>query len=109
MPKKKTKKQNKEVLRLVRLLELILVSVSFAWFFFFFVLSISGGWDDIHLRYVIVSPFLAALGLGVASYRIYYQKMSSSVAIPPLAALGVSSLFMCIVAVVEAFVYTSSI
>jgi hypothetical protein len=109
VPKKKTKKQNKQVLRLVRLLEIILVSVSFAWVFFFFVLSISGGWDDIHLRYVMVAPFLAALGLGVASYRIYYQKTSSNVAIPPLAALGVSSLFMCIVAVVEAIAYTATL
>ncbi len=109
MSKKKTKKQNKEFLRLVRLLEIILVSVSFAWVFYFFVLSITGGWDDIHLSYVMVAPFLAALGLGVASYRIYFQKTSNTVAIPPLAALGISALFMCAVAIVEAVAYASSI
>ena len=109
MPKKKTNRKNKELLRAMRALQIACVSISFAWLFFFMMLVMNGGWDDIEILAVLGAPIFALAGLIVAGIRIYHLKVKNMVAIAPLMALGCSALFFCYVAVAESIMIMSNV
>ena len=111
MPTSKTKQRKaqklsktrlKEKQRRVRFYWIVLVCVAFAVFFFNFVLTISGGWDDVNVAGLLFSAIASVVALGISSINVLKFRAHNYELIAPLAVLGLSAMFYFAITVIGA-------
>ena len=111
MPKSKTNKRKtqklsktrlKEKQRRVRFYWIVLVCVAFAVFFFNFVLTISGGWDDVDSIGLLFSAIASVVALAISGVNVLKFHAHNYELIAPLAVLGMSAMFYFAIPVIGA-------
>lgn len=107
--KQRTKKQVEQTRRRMRILQMFLITLTVVLVFFNFILTVTGGWDDINHTALLIAPAIAMAALGISLIDVIRFKADHSQAIVPLALVGVSAIFYLIVSLVEAAIVSGMI
>lgn len=96
-----SKKQEQSKRRRLRWWTVFFVTLAFLFVFFNFTLAISGGWDDLSMVAIFVSPIVAGVALLIAGVNIAKYRAQNYELIAPLAILGLSAVLLFTVSVLN--------
>ena len=82
--------------------------IAFLLVFFEFMLTTHGGWDDINMTIIFLTPLVAAIAMIIAIVNIVKNRARSHEIISALSVVVISSLFFCYVMVYSSTVLLAS-
>lgn len=110
MAKTKTKRLTKRQLTMMRhrmrIIEVFLAALAVAVVFFNFILTVTGGWDDVNHVMLLLAPLVAVMALALALFDVVRYKAEHNRIIAPLVIVAITSGFYLIVAIVELILVT---